>query len=93
MNKTKARKILEETRGTKRSVVSDDELLKDDLSEGLGTSIQSFITAQNKIPQTYRQKEITLGSQILLWLWMRSRFDELEAKIMQEIRTIKTAKE
>jgi hypothetical protein len=78
---TRAQEILEQCGTAGRP----DELL----NEEMGTSINSFLTAQNKIPKTYRDREITLGSQILLWLWMRNRFDELEKKLEQQIKALK----
>jgi hypothetical protein len=59
------------------------------LEEMLATSVRSFLTAQNKIPATYRDQEMNLGAQIMLWLWLRNRFNELEKKLEQEIKAFK----
>lgn len=59
------------------------------LEEMIGTSVRSFLTAQNKIPAVYRNVEMNLGAQVVLWLWLRNRFTELEAKIDDAIKIIK----
>jgi hypothetical protein len=87
MKKTKAQEILEESGGTNRPVVRAEDFLRG-LDEGLGGSIQTFMNALNRVPQTYRNQEVSLGGQICLWLWMRSRFDELEKKVERELTVI-----
>ena len=94
MKKTKAQKLLEKRGGAGRpAVIRAGELLKEyGLNEEMGTSINSFLTAQNKIPKIYRDREITLGSQILLWLWLRNRFNEMDkvfARLEKGIKELK----
>jgi hypothetical protein len=68
--------ILQQARGGRL-----DEMSKDSIDEGTGSSIQTFISGARKIPQMYRSQQVSLGTTIFLWLWMKERFDELEKRV------------
>ncbi len=83
MKKSRAKEILEQTRSGRLA-----EKSADDITESIGGSAQAFISGSNKIPRMFRDKEVSLGSTIFLWIWLGQRFDELEKKVDQGISEI-----